>query len=63
MTRPITRVLPAMNVTVTLAQGERAARAYTLMRPQSLPVTKDGQGRARVVVPRVDEYEVVVFEQ
>jgi len=63
MTRPITRVLPALNVPVTLPKGELATKAFTLMRPQALPISKDKEGRVRVTVPRVDEYEVVVFEQ
>jgi hypothetical protein len=63
MTRPITRVLPAQNVVVTLAQGESAVKAYTLMRPRQLAVTKNNAGRVSVTVPRVDEYEVVVFER
>jgi hypothetical protein len=63
MTRPITRVLPALNVPVTLPKGVLATKAFTLMRPQTLPISKDKEGRVRVTVPRVDEYEVVVFEQ
>jgi len=63
MTRPITGVLPALNVMVTLPKGQPARKAFTLMRPQPLPISKDDQGRLRVTVPRVDEYEVVVFEQ
>jgi hypothetical protein len=54
MTRPMTRVLPLTNVRV---QAPAATKAYTLVRPQALPI-QDGA----VVVPRVDEYEVVVFE-
>ena len=55
MTRPITRVLPLINVRVKAPAATRAA--HTLMRPRTLPIT-DGV----VVIPRVDEYEVVVFE-
>jgi hypothetical protein len=62
MTRPITRVLPLDNVRVTLPLGERASKVYTLFRPQPLPLVYDGKGRAQVTLPRLDEYEVVVFE-
>ncbi len=63
MTRPITRILPARNVRVTLPQAESASKAYTLVRPQPLALSKDAQGRLSVRVPQVDEYEVVVFER
>ena len=47
-------MLPLTNVRV---QAPAATKAYTLVRPQALPI-QDGA----VVAPRVDEYEVVVFE-
>ncbi len=63
MTRPITRVLPARDVVVTLPAGESATKAYTLVHPQPLALNKDSQSRVTVSVPRVDEYEVIVFEK
>jgi hypothetical protein len=63
MTRPITTVLPALDVRVALPRGESFTSAYTLVRPRKLALAKDDKGRLTVSVPRVEEYEVVVFER
>ena len=54
MTRPITTTLPLRDVRVTLPG---VTKAYTLMRPQTLPVAG-----GVVTIPRVDQYEVLVLE-
>jgi hypothetical protein len=54
MTRPITTTLPLRDVRVTLPG---VTKAYTLMRPQTLPVVG-----GVVTIPRVDQYEVLVLE-
>lgn len=54
MTRPIQRVLPLHNVVVRLDRPAR--RAYTLVRPQTLPAGNS------VLIPRIDEYEVLVLQ-
>jgi len=61
MTRPIAKVLPLRNVRVTL--NETFSKAYTLVRSQPLPLSKDAKGRLQVTLPSADEYEVIVFEK
>ncbi|HWQ53415.1 MAG TPA: beta-galactosidase trimerization domain-containing protein [Bryobacteraceae bacterium] len=60
MTRPIRSVVSLPDVKITVPDGRKA---YSLFRSQPLPITKDAQGRAQVVLPRLNEYEVVVFER
>ena len=62
MTRPIRKVLPVKNATLTLAAGTTATKARALWSGAEIPVTKDKQGRVVLTVPRFDEYEVVVVE-
>ena len=35
----------------------------SLMRPGTIPITRNARGQAELTVPRVDEYEVLVIEQ
>ncbi len=63
MTRPITKILSLRNIRITLAGDGDVKSAYTLVRRQTLPVTRDSQGRVQVTLPEADEYEVVVFER
>jgi hypothetical protein len=55
MTRPIRSIVPLTNLRIRIKTP--AARAYTLVRRQQLPI-RNGE----VIVPQLDEYEVVVFE-
>jgi hypothetical protein len=63
MTRPITRVLPMTDVKITLIKGEGFTKARTLVNPQTLTVRRDVDGRVHTVLPKANEYEVVVFEK
>ncbi|MBM3746222.1 MAG: hypothetical protein FJW34_10530 [Acidobacteria bacterium] len=63
MTRPIRRVMPLYNLRITLDQAGDAAKLFTLVRPRPLAWQKDKAGNLQFVLPRVDEYEVVVFER
>jgi len=63
MTRPIRRVVPLENVGITVRTIGEVKSIYTLMRPGTLaPRTADG-GRIHFIVPRIEEYEVVVLEK
>ncbi len=63
MTRPIRRVVALDNVAVSLTIPGDWKKAVTLVRPQALTPTRDQQGRLRLVLPRVEEYEVIVIEE
>ncbi len=63
MTRPIRKVLTQENVHLTLARGMKVTSARTLRGAQALKVKALADGRSEVVVPSVDEYEVVVLEK
>lgn len=63
MTRPIRRVLPQRDIRITLPAAQSVSKAYTLMHPQNLTVQKVAGGRTQIVVPNLDEYEVVVVER
>lgn len=63
MTRPIRRVVPLENVRITLRTKGGVKKIYTLMRPQTLAPRRIGREQVQFVVPRMDEYEVVVLEQ
>ena len=56
MTRPIRSIVPLSNLKIRIHTP--ATRAYTLVRQQELPI-KNGE----IILPRIDEYEVVVFGQ
>lgn len=62
MTRPIRRITPIRDARVTLPKEITARKIHTLMHPQSLTPQRDSRGRARFVVPMIEEYEVVVVE-
>lgn len=61
--RPVSRVIPLHDLRVAIPGYGQARRAFTLMRPQELPLQRDGNGNLRFVVPQLDEYEVVVIEK
>jgi hypothetical protein len=63
MTRPIHEVLPLSKVRLTLARGTEVSSAYTLRQPRKLPVVAGPDGRKQVVLPELNEYEVVVLEK
>jgi hypothetical protein len=62
MTRPISRVLPLENVRVSLLIQGRIKTVRTLMQPKKLQARTGVGGRVQIVLPRMDEYEVVVIE-
>ena len=63
MTRPIRRVVPLENVRVTLRTKGEVKRIHTLMRPRTLAPQKIGGEQVQFVLPRMEEYEVVVLEK
>jgi hypothetical protein len=63
MTRPIQRVLPIENVRITLRTKGELNKVRTLMRPQTLASRRIGSEQLQFVVPRIEEYEVVVLEK
>lgn len=63
MTRPIRRVLPVENLRLSLAVKGGVKKVFTLMRPQVLSPRKDSANRLQLVLPRMEEYEVIVIER
>jgi hypothetical protein len=63
MTRPIRRVVPVSNASVTLVDDRPVARVRTLVSRRELPIGKDSRGRPRFDLPRFEEYEVAVIER
>jgi len=63
MTRPIQKVVPLENVRVILHGVREANKVFTLVRPGTIQADKSNDGAMQFVVPRVDEYEVVVIEK
>jgi hypothetical protein len=63
MTRPIRHIVPLSDVQVTLPRGVQAAKAYTLWDRRPVALTRDQSGSIEAVVPRLNEYEVLVFEK
>jgi hypothetical protein len=63
MTRPIRDIVPLHDVRITLAAEKKVKRVSSLMHPQTLRTRRDDEGRVQFVLPRVDEYEVVVIER
>ena len=61
MMRPIRSVVTLSGVHVMLDGSVR--KASTLMRPQSLALDKQMPDRTRFVLPRLEEYQVVVIEK
>ena len=62
MTRPIRHVLPISDVQISLAPEIHASRAFTLWDHRQIPLTRDKSGRVQAVIPRLNEYEVLVLE-
>ena len=63
MTRPIQSIVPLTNLRVTLHPDVQPKSVRSLMRPGTIPITRNARGQAELTVPRVDEYEVLVIEQ
>lgn len=61
--RPVSRVLPLTDLRVSVPGLREARKVFTLLRPAELAVGKDANGDLSFVVPRLDEYEVVVIEK
>lgn len=62
MTRPIGAIVPLRDLKVRFNAGVNPKTVRTLMRPAQLAVRRTPEGAAEVIVPRVDEYEVLVIE-
>ena len=63
MTRPIRRVTPVDNLTVSLQGVSEPGKVFTLVQQGIIkPETVSG-GRLRFTLPRLNEYEVVVIEK
>lgn len=63
MTRPIRRVVPLEDVRITLRTQGEVKRIHSLMWPQRLAPRRIGGEQVQFVVPRIEEYEVVVLEK
>jgi hypothetical protein len=63
MTRPIRNIVPLPGVRLSLAQDMGIRRAFTLRQPRTLPLVAGKDGRTRVTLPVLDEYEVIVLEK
>lgn len=61
MTRPIQKVVTAHDIAITVPGSYRSA--HTLYHVESLKVVQAANGGSRVVLPQLDEYEVVVLEK
>ncbi|HXR77678.1 MAG TPA: hypothetical protein VN737_16975, partial [Bryobacteraceae bacterium] len=62
MTRPIRHIVPIFNVRIALTPQIHASRAYTLWDRRPVPLTRDQSGRLQALIPRLNEYEVLVLE-
>ncbi|HXE13679.1 MAG TPA: hypothetical protein VN633_16255, partial [Bryobacteraceae bacterium] len=62
MTRPIRHIVPIFNVRITLTPQIHASKAYTLWDRRPVPLTRDQSGRLQALIPRLNEYEVLVLE-
>jgi Beta-galactosidase trimerisation domain len=62
MTRPIRRVTSLENLAVSLPGLSRPARIFTLVQPGAVEPEWTGGNTLRFVLPRLEEYEVVVIE-
>jgi hypothetical protein len=60
MARPIRRVVPLENVHVSVRTQGEVKNVHTLMRPQDLRPRMVDRQRVEFVLPRIDEYEVVL---
>jgi hypothetical protein len=62
MTRPIQRIVPLEQVRVSLQVDRDFTRVRTLLKPGEWAVRRDADRRIQFVLPRIEEYEVVVIE-
>ena len=62
MTRPIRQIIPVSNVRITLGSGIHASRAKTLWDGQTVKLTRTESGQIQALIPRLNEYEVLVLE-
>ncbi len=63
MTRPIQRVTPLQDLHVSLADTGQPKKISTLLRPQIVKNQELNGSTLRFVLPRLDEYEVIVIER
>jgi hypothetical protein len=63
MTRPIIAVMPLSDVRVKLKNFGPVTHAYTLVERRELRVERVPDETAQPALPRIREYEVVVFER
>jgi hypothetical protein len=62
MTRPIRHIVPLSDVRITLSPDIRATKAFTLWDHHMIPLTADSSGARHAVIPRLNEYDVLVLE-
>ena len=62
MTRPIRHIVPISDVRITLNSGIHANKAFTLWDHRPVPLTRNQSGLLQAVVPRLNEYDVLVLE-
>ncbi len=62
MTRPIRHIVPISNVRITLGSGIHPSKAFTLWDRQTVKLTRTESGQLQAVIPRLNEYEVLVLE-
>jgi len=63
MVRPIRQIVPVENLRIRLPGGRMPARVFTLMQPRELRPARAPGGGTEIVLPHLDEYEVVVIER
>lgn len=63
MIRPIRKIVPIQDMRLTFPGVGKARRVFSLMNPRELEAGSDGKGNLQVILPRLDEYEVVVIEK
>ena len=63
MTRPIRKIVPLREVSVSVAPEVALKGARTLVGRRELVVRRDAAGRATIMIPQIDEYEVVLLER
>jgi putative glycosyl hydrolase-like family 6 (GHL6) protein/glycosyl hydrolase family 42 (putative beta-galactosidase) len=63
MTRPIERMVPLENVRLSVRTQSRVKQVRTLVHPQDLTPRVTAEGIVQFVLPRMEEYEVVILEK
>jgi hypothetical protein len=63
MQRPIQRVIPLEDLRIRIRTKGEVKRIFTLRRPQTLSASKSGEAGVEFVLPRLEEYEVIVLEK